>query len=495
MKILLIKPQRTIPKNFRGIGRIFPSVGLCYIGAVLENNGYKVKILDTAIEGWKKINKRYDGLDYIGLNFKEVEQRIRQEKPDLVGITSLSVDAINARKIAEVVKSVDKNIKVVVGGPHFSVTWQDELKNENIDYVCIGEGEYTMLDLVKSLESGSDLSKVKGLAWKKNEEIKINEPRQWIQNLDELPFPAWHLTNMKEFFKLTKYLQGSHLIPDRHLSIITSRGCCYSCVFCSVKSIQGQIFRPRKPEKVIEEIEYIINKYKIKFVSFEDDNFSLNYKRAEKILDLMIERGINEKLVFDYPNGLRADTLDLNLLTKMKKAGCVHAYISPESGSQRVVNDIIGKKLDLKSVENTAKICNQIGLKLSCFFIVGLPGETKEDLNKTVEFANKLRSYGAIPLCAIARPTFGTDLYKQAKEKGYLLKDGKELERSLVHFESEGVLKTLDFTPEELDEYARKIRGGNEPDEMLSVIKKYPFNVLKLFTLHPKIIAKYLVNK
>jgi radical SAM superfamily enzyme YgiQ (UPF0313 family) len=235
---------------------------------VLEKNGYNVKVLDTAIEGWRKINKRFDGLNYIGLSFKEVEERIKRESPDLVGITSLSVDAINAREIAKIVKSIDKDIKVVVGGCHYSVTYDNELKNENIDYVCIGEGEYTMLDLVKTLEQGSDLSKVKGLAYKKNNEVKINEPRPWIQNLDELPFPAWHLTNMKEFFKLTKYLQGSHLFPDRHLSIISSRGCCYSCNFCSVRLSMGRMFRPRSPENVVEELEYMIRKYKIKLFSF-----------------------------------------------------------------------------------------------------------------------------------------------------------------------------------------------------------------------------------
>ncbi|MFH1473785.1 MAG: radical SAM protein [Candidatus Aenigmatarchaeota archaeon] len=494
MKVLLIKPQRTIPNNFRGVGRIFPSVGLCYIGAVLEKNGYDVKVLDAAIEGWRKINQRSDGLKYIGIDFNEIGKRIKKEKPDIVGITTLSVDAISARQIARTVKNVDSNIKVMMGGCHVSVTPFKTIADKNVDFVVVGEGEYTTLDLVKTLDEDKELYNVKGLIYRDKDKVIKNRPREYIKNLDELPFPAWHLTNMKEFFKLTKYLQGSHLTPERHLSIITSRSCPYGCIFCSVRSIMGRGFRPRSPENVVAEMEYMVNKYKIKLFSVEDDNLTFDKKRAEKIFDLMIEKRLNNKITWDTPNGVRADTLDENLLGKMKKSGAVHIFVSPESGSQRVVKDIIGKKLDLGTVENAVRICKDIGLKISCYFIVGLPGETKEDLEKTVAFASKMREFGAITLCAMARPTFGTELYDLSKKKGYLMVDGEELERSLVQFEKRGALKTPEFTPEELDEYAKRIRAGNESDEMKQIIKTKPFHAFKLFTLHPKIISNYLLK-
>lgn len=494
MKILLIKPQRTIPTNFRGVGRIYPSVGLGYIAACLEKAGHEVKILDAVMENWMKINRREDGLKYIGMSYEELKERIKSESPDIVGITGLSVDAINSRNIANVVKSANKDIKVVVGGCHFSVTYNDEINNENIDFICIGEGEITIVELVKALEGKMKLKDVKGLVWKKDGKTIVNESRPFIQNLDELPFPAFHLMNMEKYFKLCGYMQGSHLIPDRHFSIITSRSCPYACIFCSVRTIMGRGFRPRSPENVIKEMELMADKYKVKLLSIEDDNLTFDKKRAEKIFDLMIERGLNKKMKWDTPNGVRADTLDENLLRKMKESGAIRIWISPESGSQKVVDNIIGKKLDLNVVENVVKICQKIGLKISCFFMVGLPGETKEDIEKTITFAERLRSYGATPLCAIVRPTFGTDLYKICKEKGFLIKDKEDLERTLVSFEHEGLIKTDEFTPEELDVYAKRVRGKNEESELRELIRNYPLYIIKLLLIHPIFILKYLYN-
>jgi magnesium-protoporphyrin IX monomethyl ester (oxidative) cyclase len=494
MKFLLIKPQKTIPKIFRGVGRIYPSIGLGYIAAVLKKNGHEVKILDAAMEKWNQINKRDDGMKFIGMKFDEIAEKIRNEKPDIVGITTLSVDAANAILIAKTVKNTDKNIKVIMGGCHVSVIPEKILKNENVDFIVIGEGDITIVELAEALEKNKTLKKVKGIAYKENGKIIINEPRPFIQNLDELPFPAWHLMNLEKYFELSKYLQGSHLMSKRHFSIITSRSCPYSCIFCSVRTIMGRGFRPRTPENVIEEMEQLINNYNIKFLSIEDDNLTFDRKRAEKIFDLMIERGINKKIKWDTPNGLRADTLDEPLLIKMKEAGAELIYVAPESGSQKVVNEIIGKNLDLRKVEEVVKICQKINLKIGLFFVIGLPGETKDDILKTIEFANKMRKLGAMSLCSIARPTFGTDLYKLCKEKGYLLKDDKELEMTLVNFEGDGAIKTPDFNPEELSEYAKKIRGSNEPDEMISIVKSNPYYALKLFFLHPSFIIKYILK-
>jgi len=177
----------------------------------------------------------------------------------------------------------------------------------------------------------------------------------------------------------------------------------------------------------------------------------------------------------------------------MKESGAIHIIVSPESGSQRVVNEIIGKNLDLNAVENVVRICQKIGLKCSCFFVIGLPGETKKDIEKTIAFADKLRELGATPLCTIARPTYGTDLYKLCKEKGYLVKDEKELELGILN--AEGTIQTPEFTPEDLQKYAEIIRKNNEPSEIIALIKSNPFFVLKLFFIHPLFIIKYMLKR
>ena len=493
MKILLIKPPQVIQKNFKGVARLFPAMGLGYIASSLESKGYAVKILDASLEKWRKISKRDDGMKYVGLNWDEISERVGKEDPDIVGITAFTIDAYNAFLTAKAVKKANDKIKIVMGGCHASVVPLKTISDENIDFVVVGEGEETILELVEAIEAGSGFESINGLVYKENGKIIKNEPRPLMKNLDELLFPAWHLMHLDKYFDICKNLQGSHLTPERQFMIITSRSCPYNCVFCSVRNIMGRGFRPRSPENVIEEMKKLIDKYDIKLLSFEDDNLTFDKKRAERIFDLMIEKGISKKIEWDTPNGLRADTLDEPLLLKMKESGAKFICISPESGSQRVVNEIIRKNLDLKTVENVVRICKKIGLKVACFFVIGLPGETKEDLEKTVDFANKLRELGGIPLCTIARPTYGTDLYKIVKEKGYLLKDGKELEIAILN--GEGTIKTPEFSPDDLREYAGRIRKGNETAEIKEVLRSKPINAMRLFLTHPLVLLKYLLGR
>ena len=491
MKVLLIKPPQTLPKNFKGVARFFPSVGLGYLASSLEKAGHSVKILDAGIEKWQQVNVREDGVKYIGMRFEEIQKAIEAEKPDLVGITTLTVDAFNAHQVARVSKAA--GVKVVMGGCHVSVRPDETLKDDNVDYVVVGEGEETIVELANALKEGKALNGINGLMFKENGNIVRNEPRAFRKDMDSLPFPAWHLLPMKKYFEISTFLQGSHLIPERHFSIATSRSCPYDCVFCSVRTIMGKGFRPRSPWNVIAEMEKLIEDYKIKFFSIEDDNLTLDRARIDKILDLMIERGISKKIKWDTPNGLRADTLDEPLLLKMKEAGASLIYVSPESGSQRVVNEVIKKNLDLKRVEDAVRICQKIGLRIGCFFVIGLPGETKSEIEETVAFAKKLRELGAMTLCTIARPTYGTDLYKICKDNGYLVADEKELELGILN--AEGTIKTPEFTPEDLKKYAEEIRQGNEQNEMRELIRKRPLYLLKLFIMHPLFITKYVIKK
>ena len=227
--------------------------------------------------------------------------------------------------------------------------------------------------------------------------------------------------------------------------MITSRGCPYNCIFCSNCLVSGKKWRGRSPENVVDEIEHLIKTYRIKQIDFSDDNMTLDKKRMEAICDLIVKRRLNVE--WFTPNGIRADTLDENLLTKMKKAGCKKIRIAPESGVQRVVDEIIKKNLDLKSVEQAVILCKKVGIKVGCFFVIGLIGETKEDIEETIRFAYKLRKLGADSfIFSIATPVYGTELYEQAKRGGFLRDNFCEDALAAV----DPLIETPEFTADDL---------------------------------------------
>ena len=181
----------------------------------------------------------------------------------------------------------------------------------------------------------------------------------------------------------------------------------------------GKKWRGRSPENVVDELEQIVQTYGIQQVDFEDDNLTFNKKRMEAICDLMVKRGLD--LEWYTPNGVRADGLDAELLAKMRKSGCQRIYVAPESGVQRVVDGIIKKNQDLRRVEDAIVNAHRVGIKVSCFFIIGFIGETKQDMQATIAYAHKLRRLGADRFYfSYATPLTGTELFRQAKEGGYL---------------------------------------------------------------------------
>lgn len=490
MKILLVKPPITVPDDWKGITFFDPPLGLAYVASVLCKEGYDVDILDAGIEGWRKINS-HNGRKYVGLSFENISRIIARKAPDVVGITSLSVDASNGTEIARSAKQVNKDIKVVWGGTHATVIPEKVLAEESTDFVVTGEGEYTMLELVRELESPSpDFSRIKGLGYKHNQRLHINPTREWIRDLDQLPLPAHDLLKYPLYFEAVRYLQGARGFHPRRATVITSRGCPYTCNFCSVRQVMGRTYRYRSAENVVREIEILINNYGITNIGFEDDNISLNRARFERICVLIIEKEL--PVTWDAPNGIRADTLDESLLRKMKKSGCTGINLAPEVGDQDVLENIVGKKLDLESVEEVVQICKDIDLAVGCFFMVGLIGETKHNMQKTVEFACRLRELGAVTFCFIAQPYYGSTLYNQAKEKGYLLRaDGEELEKGYINMQA--MIETPDFTTDDLYDFRLKVgAGANEFKDIIKSIRNRPLDALRCFLLHPVYISKYL---
>ena len=428
------------------------------------------------------------------MSYDDIAERVKDEEPDIVGISILTVEAINASLVAKAVKKANENIKVIMGGPHVCARPEETIRNSNVDFIVMGEGEITTAELVNALENGKQLNEVTGIWYKENNIIIKNEPRPLIKDLDELPFPAWDIMNLEKYFKASKYLQGSRSFKEREISIISSRGCPFACSFCSIRLSMGRGYRSRSPENVISEIEYMVKEYGVKHIGFEDDNLTFDKERINAICDLLIEKGLNKEITWSTPNGVRADRLDEDLLQKMRKAGCTGIAVAPESGSQYVVTNLIGKNLDLKNVESVVKICNKVGIECGCFFVIGIPGETIEQIEETVKFADKLRSLGGKPSCNIAGPYYGTTLYKLVREKGYLSKkDGEELELGLLNMEA--MIKTPEFTPEQVYKYCRMVQGNFESNQLFELMMKRPMDALRGFSLHPAFITKYLLNK
>jgi magnesium-protoporphyrin IX monomethyl ester (oxidative) cyclase len=422
---------------------------IAYVAALLERQ-HEACIIDAPTEGWRILEEIDEKRYRVGLTNKEISARIKQWSPDLVVITvPFSGWSKTAFDVASAAKSVNKYVTTVLIGLHPSARPVDCLMHPNIDFVVIGEPEQTVFELVSVLEQGKveDLKKVRGIAFIKNGKTIVTPPRPAIQDLDSLPFPARHLLPMETYFAAVKENPVRGEIRKPWAAMITSRGCPYNCVFCTIHTVMGKKWRARSPENVVDEIEQLVCTYHIKQIDFSDENMTLDKKRMEAICDLVVKKGLD--IEWYAPNGVRADTLDENLLIKMKESGCKKIRVAPESGVQRVVDQIIKKNLNLKEVEKAVVLCKKVGIKVGCFFVIGLIGETKEDIEETINYAYKLRRLGADGfIFSIATPQYGTELYEQAKCGGFLRGCFNDEALSAA----EPLIETPEFTADDLSE-------------------------------------------
>jgi radical SAM superfamily enzyme YgiQ (UPF0313 family) len=371
----------------------------------------------------------------------------------------------------------------VLSGLHPSARPADCLNHPNTDFVVIGEAEYTMLELVGALEQGTTkgFKKIRGIGYIKNGETVITPPRPAIQDLDALPFPARHLLPMETYFAAVKKIPPRGEISKPWTVMLTSRGCPYNCVFCSIHTVMGKKWRARSPENVVNEIEQVVHTYRIKQLDFVDENMTLDKRRMESICDLIVKRGLD--IEWYTPNGVRADTLDENLLKKMKASGCKKIRIAPESGVQRVVDHIIKKNLDLKEVEKAVVLSKKVGIKVGCFFVIGLIGETKEDIEESINYAQKLRRLGADSFYfSYAMPVYGTELYEQAKRGGFL----RDCFSDEALAEAQPLIETSEFTADDLLKLCARANLVNPTftyDKVIRAIR------------HPKKTIKVLLGK
>ena len=482
MGILLINPPCTL-KN-RDYFVTVP-LGLAYLGAVLEQEGYEVAILDAIAEDWENVEFLTNDIYRRGLSWDAIEKRVKQYHPEVVGITCpFTLRFENALKVAKIVKKVNPDIVTVMGGMHPSVLPADVLCHPEVDFVIIGEGEYTFLALIKKLESGDTcFENLDGLAFRKDGNIAINPKTNYIKDLDSVPLPARHLLPMAKYFE-----SGSgrdKLTRARQTSMITSRGCPYKCTFCSIHRVWGPTWRGRSANNVVDEIEEMVNTYKVRQISFEDDNLTRDRKRAEDIFNEIIRRKLD--IIWDAPNGVVIKDLDKDLIQLMKKSGCIGLKLAIESGDPFILNRVIRKPLVLDRVKEIVSWCKELRLYTLAYFVLGMPGETKETVNRSIEFAKSL------PLdevsVYIATPFPGTWLYHECVEKGYLkMPYSHILAEDLA--ENYAIIETEYLSSNEL----QRLQSSFYYEFYKSKIFKNPSYYLARVIKEPRLIVKYIRN-
>ncbi|MBI2303831.1 MAG: cobalamin B12-binding domain-containing protein [Chloroflexi bacterium] len=362
MKVLLIAPNYR--KVYRYVGEeatmILPPIGLAYIAAFLREEGIPVEILDLAA---------------LNLDDSQTQEEIERRDPDIVGITAVTNTIEEAYNVSRLAKR--SNRKVIVGGAHASILPEQTLEEcKDIDITARGEGEHTLLEIAR----GKPLNEVKGISYRVGNTIVTNPPRPFIKRLDELPFPAWDLLPLKRYWS-----PGVKRYPFALL--VTSRGCPYSCSFCTTRTVLGKEFRSRSPENVIAEVDELVNRYGVKEINIVDDNFTLLPDRAEKICDLLIEREYD--LIWKTGNGIRADRVTYPLILKMKRAGCYFLAFGVESGNQKIL-DLINKGETLEQIRTAVKWAKEARLMTEGFFMIGNDGEGEKEIRETIEFAKEL---------------------------------------------------------------------------------------------------------
>ena len=491
MKICLVNPPLVLSSQHINRPAPFYPMGLLYVASALEA-GHQVSIIDALAEGWKNVHKiGVNGEDkwYGGLEFEEIAKRIKRDGIKLVAITvPFSISHWSAQKVASAIKDIDKNIITVLGGHHVTVRPLDVLSNNDVDYIVVGEGEYAMLELVDALEHGGSAGpeKIEGIGYKIDGKPVINPSRKPIQDLDSLPFPARHLLNLENYFSAVEAGQsprGDYLPAGKKwATLITSRGCPYECVFCAIHLTMGRKWRPRSAQNVVKEIEELVNIYGIRHFMIEDDNMTLDVTRAKEICDFIIQRKLG--ITWCMPNGVRADALDEELIKKMKASGCTEVFVAPESGDQNVVNNIIKKRIDLKKIEEAVRLFSKYGVNVNAVFVIGCIGETKENIRQSIGFARKLIQLGAKGICAnIATPYYGTELYRQAKEKGFLLDIFNDEHLS----SAQPLIFTPELTPKDLQEYKNQFYIVNPASRMVKIISGAIFS-------NPKLLIKAMFS-
>ncbi len=428
-EIVLLTPPVTLKERYgklSGAANTLPSLGILSLAAVLRKEGHSVSVIEASS---------------LGISLKELIEEIVKNKPKYLGISSTTLSIFHASTLADEMKNIDRDIKIIIGGPHLTAIPEETMGLfKSFDFGVIGEGEETMRELIHSLKHGGNGSDVPGVISREGGKTLRTAPRKFLDDLDRLPFPAWDM--LKDFPK--KY----HPPPFRFrrlpaVYIVTTRGCPYKCIFCD-RSVFGNKCRGHSTEYVLELIEYLYNRFGIREILIEDDTFVTFKKRLIEVCEGIIRRGIK----ISWSCLARADAVTPDILSLMKKAGCWSISYGIETGDPEVMK-FMGKNLTLDKVEKAVKWTKEAGMLSKGFFILGHPIDNHVTIKKTIEFAL------SIPLDDISismmTPFPGTKLYEIASQYGEFENDWRKMNELDVVFIPKGLTKN------DLEKYSREM--------------------------------------
>ncbi|MEK7200873.1 MAG: radical SAM protein [Patescibacteria group bacterium] len=410
MDILFIYPPISVSERYaRNVGTTtggnLPPLGITQLSSYLREKGFKVGLIDGVIED---------------LSIDQMVEKVLELNPKIIGLSALTPNFHRAIAFATLIKKRNPEILIILGGHHATILPREILEqNDCFDLIVHGEGELTAEEIVNKYKNSGwrkndftnntdMLSKIKGIAFKHGKEIIITPKRELIQNLDELPFPAWDLLSMDKYIPLANQYKRTPVI-----NMVVIRGCPFNCSFCSGNSVFGRKIRAMSPQRVVEQISYVMENYGIREISFWDDMMTANKKWLYEFCDLLIKN----KIDITWTCYSRVDCIDEEILRRMKKAGCWNIFFGYESGCQELLNNI-NKGTTLKQIENANMLCKKVGIEIRASFMIALPGETPEMARKTIDFAKKLNPDYA-QFC-ITTPYPGTKLFEDATKYGVL---------------------------------------------------------------------------
>lgn len=383
------------PPHLKGVNRhpLFPPLSLAYLAAILERNNYEVQVMDCPV---------------LNINHDQLKKDLSVFNPALIGITSMTPTTPSVLRSARVAKEACPGSKVALGGPH--ATFMDKeilLEEKTADIIVRGEGEETLIEIVDQLPHLHKLDEVKGITFKKNGDEIIQTPnRPFIQNLDELPRPAY------KYFPIDKYrIQGRKIFP-----IMSSRGCPFQCTFCVASQMFGTRFRARSPKNVVDELEWLRDDYGAEGISFHDDTLTFDKKRIIEICDEIIKRNIE----LPWGCGTRADRVSKEILAKMREANCNEICFGVESGCQKI-RDCLNKRISTEQCKKAIKWAKDEGIFVTMSVILGYPGETEETLEQTFNFVHNVKP-DDVWLC-LPTPYPGTELRSLVESKGWEMEE------------------------------------------------------------------------
>lgn len=383
-----------------------PPLGLAYLTAYLKKRGEEITLID---------------MQGLMMDSEELRRQLSELNPELVGITSMTTTFPSALRAAQLVKEVLPDAKVIFGGVHPTLDPKGSLEYDEVDFVVRGEGEHSLYRLVKALRGEDDLSDISGLCYKEGDESPhlVIKDRATVLQLDDIPAPDYDAFPIREYIKHNEYLRGI-----RGISMLVSRGCPFGCTFCAVQQTMGRKWRKKSPELLTNEIIALRDTYGIEGVWFKDSIFNMNKTWTEDFARLMIERKVNVK----WQINTRVDLVDEEQLQLLVKAGLTQIDFGVESGSDRILKHL-KKETTTEQIKERIAVAHKY-VKVFGFFMVGIPGETEEDVYKTFALAKELDLDSST--WSIYSPLPGSPLYDKLLDEGRIEKTNFEYES--VHF-------------------------------------------------------------